>query len=121
MQITPLCMEEATRVKVRGFSYKGNTLDMEYWCDSSTNGLGPDGDVSMYPTKVRIILTSSSLSSPLATSTTAQKQLQFVDGVNVYTLVLNEPVVINSSTAPVAVAGSVPRTYELIETTKRLL
>lgn len=52
LSMSPVCPEGATYMKVRSYSYLGNTFDFEFWCDDNTAATATT--TSMYPSRVAL-------------------------------------------------------------------
>jgi trehalose/maltose hydrolase-like predicted phosphorylase len=50
IEMSPLCPEGVTHLKIRQFQYLGNSLNFEFWCSS---------EEALYPYKVALTLTAS--------------------------------------------------------------
>ncbi len=130
MLLSPTCMEGATWIKVRGFSYLGYTLDLEYVCGDGVGdthsqggdireGGGDSVDISMYATSITLTVTAEPQMItrgsvvPSASRTPEPVRLQLVDNATSveYELKLEVPVTI-APELPVT-AGSAPASYTL--------
>ncbi len=57
LSLSPACIEGSTQIKVRGLIYRGNKLDLEYWCKSE------DPATAMYPTALQLTVFEQSASA----------------------------------------------------------
>ena len=62
--MSPVCPEGATYMKVRSYSYLGNTFDFEFWCDD--NAVATASTTSMYPSRVALTLKKLSVGAKVA-------------------------------------------------------
>lgn len=76
LQLSPVCPEGVTSLKIRAFQFLDSVYDFEYWCDSS----GTE-DVQMYPYKVSLtLLHPSAVATSSSTSTASSSVMQVYNG-----------------------------------------